>query len=464
MLGTPPSVALLLTVGFIVFLFWRDFHEARNVTGALWIPLMWVLLIGSRSIGQWLDILGVPLGNGSSTDEGNPIDALVFFGLIVAGLLVLNQRQLNLSEIFRNNGWLVAFLAFCFIAIIWSDFPFVAFKRWIKVLGHPIMALILFTEPDPEEALTTLIRRSAYVLVPFSVLFIKYYEGIGRKFDEWTGLATNRGVATNKNGLGCICLVLGFFFFLYFLRVWRAERTRARRNEILLIGGFLFWIWWLLWKAHSMTSLLSLVIGMILMVGLGSRFLNKRLIGLYLVLAVVALAVAELGFGIFEQIVDLTGHSTTVAGRENLWGELLAFHTNPIFGVGFESFWLGDRLQALWEAHFWHPTEAHNGYLETYLNLGLIGLFILLGLIIATFRKIRLDLLANPEWGRFRLGFLIAIVLYNWTEASFKGLSLLWFAFYIIALDYPKPEYETVMESGEASDPEDVELIVQNRL
>ena len=58
----------------------------------------------------------------------------------------------------------MAFLLYCFIAILWSDFPFVALKRWIKMLGHPIMALILLTEPDSDEAFVRLMKRSAYVL------------------------------------------------------------------------------------------------------------------------------------------------------------------------------------------------------------------------------------------------------------------------------------------------------------
>ncbi len=89
--------------------------------------------------------------------------------------------------------------------------------------------------------------------------------------------------------------------------------------------------------------------------------------------------VAELSFGIFEKIADLTGHESTLMGRAELWGELLALHTNPIFGVGFESFWLGDNANPIWDVRWWHVDEAHNGYLEVYLDLGLVGLFLLWG-------------------------------------------------------------------------------------
>jgi len=466
-LHLPPPVALLATVCFVVFLFRRDLRQHANVTGALWIPLLWVLLIGSRSVVQWLHVFGLAaLG---STEEGNPLDALIYFTLTVAGLCVLNKRQVDIAEVIRNNAWLMAFLLYCFIAIVWSDYPFVSFKRWIKILGHPIIALVLFTEPDFEEAVARLMKRAAYVLVPFSILLIKYYPEIGRSFDQWTGLPANNGVGENKNVLGCISFILSFFLFWHFLKTWHSERSVARRNELRLTGVLLVMIGWLISKAHSATSFLSLAIGIIVMVVLGRPWLNKRIIGVYAILAIVVLIVAQSAFGIFERIVEFTGHNATIIGRAELWRQLLALHTNPIFGVGFESFWLGDRLTLLREGRPWQPNEAHNGYLEIYLNLGAIGLLMLAGLIIATFRKIRLELLRNFNWGRLRLGFLVAVVLYNWTEAAFKGLSLVWFVFYIIAMDYPRREYGSVLEPSEVvGSEEEMELAydtdsIQNR-
>src|SRR5207249_4497038 len=191
---------------------------------------------------------------------GSPLDAWFFFVFIAAGFCVLTRRQVSLSEIVQNNGWLIAFALYCFISIAWSDFPFVAFKRWIKILGHPIMVLIVLTEPDPEEALRRLMKRCAYVVVPVSILFIKYYPELGRAYDAWSGLPTISGIAINKNLLGADCLILGFFFFWHLLQTWQTKRNTWRRKELRLIVGFLIAIWWLLSQAQSATSLISLSI------------------------------------------------------------------------------------------------------------------------------------------------------------------------------------------------------------
>jgi O-antigen ligase len=154
--------------------------------------------------------------------------------------------------------------------------------------------------------------------------------------------------------------------------------------------------------------------------------------------------------GISGRFSEALGRGSGLSGRTELWTHLLELHTNPIVGTGFESFWLGERLKQLEGIFFFIPNEAHNGYLETYLTLGLVGVFLLVGLFIATFRKIRLDLFRNFEWGRYRLGFFAAVVVYNWTEAAFKTLSAVWIVFYIIAMDYPRTYLTTTESSGEA--------------
>jgi exopolysaccharide production protein ExoQ len=453
-LHLPQRLALFLTLAFIVFLFRRDIREKPDVTGALWLPVLWLVLTCSRSFTQWLNIFGLHVSGAASAEEGSPVDAFFYLALAITGYCVLIKRQVHLSEIVLNNGWLIAFVLYCFISITWSDIPFSSFKRWIKILTHPIMALIVLTEPDLEEALTRLMKRCAYVVVPVSICWIKYYPQLGRGYSEW-GAQVNKGIAMDKNALGADCLILGFFFFWHLLQTWRTERNTRRRNELLLIAGFLIGIWWLLSMAHSATSTICLFVAILMVVFVGIRSINKNFIGTYVLAALVLLAAAELAFGISGRLSENLGRGSGLTGRTELWERALKFQPNPFLGAGFESFWTGERRERIAELYNkWAPNGAHNGYLETYLNLGLIGLSILIGVFIATFWKIRPELFRNFEWGRYRLGFFAAVLLHGWTEGTFT-YGPLWFAFYIIALDYPRTHLTTVRPSVEITGPEE---------
>jgi hypothetical protein len=204
----PRSLATLLTFAFIFVLLSWDSRKQEGISRALWLPVLWLAIIGSRFVSQWIN-----LGN-YGNDEGTLIDALYFLTLIIAGMCILIRRGVAVVELIRNNSWLAAFFFYSFLAIMWSDFPFISFKRWIKTLGHPIMALIILTDPHPVNAFQTVMKRCSYLMMPLSVLFIKYYPEYGRGFDFWSGMAYNNGITLQKNSLGNLCMI--FFMFYCF--------------------------------------------------------------------------------------------------------------------------------------------------------------------------------------------------------------------------------------------------------
>src|SRR6516165_76699 len=116
LVGVPPPIALVGTLGFVFFLFWRDIRQRPNVTGAIWLPIIWVVLMGSRSVGAWLNLSGLKISG--SLEEGSPLDGVVYLTLILAGLYVLTKRQVSLSCIFQNNAWIMAFVLYCLIAVL----------------------------------------------------------------------------------------------------------------------------------------------------------------------------------------------------------------------------------------------------------------------------------------------------------------------------------------------------------
>lgn len=444
----PSQLALALCLAFSFVLLRRDVKQQKDVSSAVWIPCLWLLILGSRSLSQWLN-LGTPVTADAMLD-GSPTDRAVYFGLMTSALIVVWRRRLAWGETLWNNPWLLCFLVYCAVSVLWSDFPFVSFKRWFKSLGDPLMVLVLFSELHPAAAVASVLRRCAFVLVPLSVMFIKYYPHLGRMYDDWSGLAFYTGVTTNKNLLGYLLLVFGLLFLCTLItkRV-PADKTQkaAQRIETGITVLFLVLIAWLFRMADSQTPLVALFAASGVVLGLWLPPV-RRYFGSFAVATLLIGGLLQLFFNLSEVVITSAGRDTTLTGRTDIWVAVLELVENPLAGAGFQSFWLGERLEKMWALFpVFRPNQAHNGYIEMYLNLGWIGLFLFSGLLVASYRTVRERLMratstaeTKPEdliLAKFGIGYLVAYVLYNVTEAIFQPLNFMFIIFLTTAVRYP---------------------------
>ena len=60
----------------------------------------------------------------------------------------------------------------------------------------------------------------------------------------------------------------------------------------------------------------------------------------------------------------------------------------------------------------------------------------LVGVIISTIRKSARTLFTDFDYGRFRMALLVVIIVYNFTEATFKGVAFLNSMFLLVAVEY----------------------------
>jgi hypothetical protein len=137
-------------------------------------------------------------------------------------------------------------------------------------------------------------------------------------------------------------------------------------------------------------------------------------------------------------VVHSLGRNTTLTGRTDIWADLFQMDFSPWLGTGFESFWLGPRLDFLWRKYYFHPNQAHNGYIETYLNLGWIGVGLLVFLFVSGYRSVVSAYRQDPRVGSLRLAFLVVAAVYNVTEASFKVMHPVWIAFFLAITTVPQ--------------------------
>jgi O-antigen ligase len=280
-------------------------------------------------------------------------------------------------------------------------------------------------------------------------VLIKYFEA-GVMYDDWTGERMVVGLTEDKNMLGQVCLVFGLIYLWDLLLVWKDGFSKGNRIILITDMFLLFVAMYLLKKSHSMTSLVCLTFGYVVLLSTRYSFFLKR-IGLYIIIGSLALLVLNDIFDLYGTILVALGKDPTMTGRTDIWKVLLSFAGNPWFGTGYESFWTGDRLYQIQEIR--HIDEAHNGYLEIYLNTGLVGLSLFSIFLFSAYRRCREVVRLRPEYGRFAMAFFFTGMLYNCAEAAFKGLCILFFVFLTIGLRLPETNDERVVYGARAHAP-----------
>jgi O-antigen ligase len=182
----------------------------------------------------------------------------------------------------------------------------------------------------------------------------------------------------------------------------------------------------------------------------GSSFVRKnaKSLGTILVVTVTSAIVLDQLFNLRELIVTSLGRDMTLTDRTFIWQDLLAMPINPIFGVGYDTFWLGERLEFFARKHL--VAEAHNGYIEAYLEVGVIGCFLMLGVIFSGFARARAHLAdaATASYGRLQLTVIAVFLTYNVTESAYKVTMLMAFTLILALLQRPGLEQPVARDSA----------------
>jgi len=418
------------------------------------MPVIWASIIGSKPLSVWLGLTPPSSASAGLSDDAL-LDKALYIFLIFGGMVVLSKRRLNWQAIFRSNRWLFIFFLYLGASIIWADSPFTSLKRWIKDVGNIVMALVVLTEEDPVQSVRAFFARCACILIPLSVLIVKYYPHISRRYSDWADKILFVGISTDKNmfAMTLYCCALGLFW------MWLQARDGLAGNRdkkaywtyavLLLLTG------WLLVKAGSSTALTCVMVGGGILLAMRFPAIRSRVskLGTYsFTAASVTLILKATGLWtlIVTTFAHMVGRDPSFHGRTDIWQALLKEDINPFLGVGYYSFWSPERARRLSAKYFYTLNEAHNGYLETYLNSGVIGVLLLVVVVIWAARWIKKDVLTGASYGALRLGFLLPAIFYGMSEAVFNRLSMLWFVLLLVMLEPPRRLQEAESKVAEA--------------
>lgn len=443
----PPKLALLIALAFIVFVFIAERKRNVEVSPALFWVLLWCLVASSRPVGVWLYLLGVPVLGSDDPTEGS-LPERVFYGtLMLIGVFFLVRRTIDRTALGRDNIWILLLFFYMGVSIVWSDYPIVSFKRLVKSFGAMIMALVVLTEANPMEAVSAVLRRCAYVHIPLSLMVIKYFRDIGVSF-SYFGETSWVGIATSKNTLGQVAAISALYF------IWEWLRNAGNKEGRVIRALYIVMSLWLLKGADdsvSMTSVTVFSLCLFLFWRL-QRYKTRPLQGgrFFVVMSVTILGMlvffithALVHFSedsLFGGVVKALGRDMTFTGRTEIWHDVFQVASrSPLVGVGYGAFWIGRLANIPWtEQMTWTLGQAHSGYVDTYLQLGWVGVCLLFAVILSAIPQIIRSFYVDFEYGRFRMTFFLVILFVNITESTFlRGEHFLWFLFLLTAISVP---------------------------
>jgi O-antigen ligase len=195
---------------------------------------------------------------------------------------------------------------------------------------------------------------------------------------------------------------------------------------------------WLFSLADSMTALACFALGLVVL--LVVEFVRVPFVVHALVASVIAVPAMVLFVGL-GAVLTLLGRDPTLTDRTLIWELLISLAPNTQIGAGFENFWLGPRLIRIWSLYTWQPNQAHNGYVEIFLNLGWIGIGLIAILLSVGYHTVATGLRRSPSTGNLMLAYFVVAVVYNFTEAAlFRMMTPTWIALLLAITRVPGME------------------------
>ena len=166
-----------------------------------------------------------------------------------------------------------------------------------------------------------------------------------------------------------------------------AKIEPSARNIYFGFFGLLF-LFLVLTKCRSATGAVPVTLGVIWFASQPTRnIFVGSLIGFWALATVVFLCVVtDFNPITANQDVLLLGRAeetgSSLTGRLPLWEDLSAYVVRkPMQGYGFGAFWTPKHIYEIAVSQEWVISEAHSSYLDTALQLGIIGAVLLLSLI-----------------------------------------------------------------------------------
>lgn len=343
--------------------------------------------------------------------SASPILLLLQLGVLALTFLLICTQWQRFIYVASKRKFLWAIIALVIASVLWTTVPDLTSRRSIIFLATTCFGFYLAARYPLKEQMRLLAWALGIAIVLnfiYTLAFPAFAIEGGDHQGSW------RGIYPQKNVLGRLMVLsaLNFLFLAFDSRSYR---------YLMWIGFFCSII--LLILSNSKTALVIFLL-LIILVPLyrALRWNYSFVIPFFTILLLVSGIITILLVGNADTILTALGRDVTLTGRTGIWAVVInKIGKHPWLGYGYLGFWRGlegDSADIWYETYFLSP-NAHNGFLDLALDLGLIGV----GLFFLSFFK---SCWRSLVWLRLNRGiegvvpiiYLTYLFLYNITEST----------------------------------------------
>ena len=377
---------------------------ARNPSTFDWIVAVFLVAV---QVGAAAAVVAVFFESDPTRVERHPVNTVCVAASLACIVIASSFVYRDIARLLARNMAVLAYVTLVVTSVAWSIHPDLTFRRSIGVILSILVAAYL-TVRFGEKARMRVFSFIFAILGIGSLLFVAAYPDYGILLGQW------RGVFDHKNTLGSI-MAIAIFTELYLLVLgnWRP----------IWRFGLLSIYFIMLILSQSVTSLL---VAVIYLVGTAVYSVGKhdKLAGL-VVAIILGLPLLLLQLGLWynaDFLLSLLGKNPTLTGRTDLWLAVLdLIKGSPLLGWGYMAAWVptDPQIAAIIQELHWSVSSAHSAYLDVTLQLGLVGLGLLLMIIAIAWQRARACCRKGVlPLGWFSLLFIVGALFYSISESG----------------------------------------------
>lgn len=374
---------------------------------------------------QIADFDELELSTEVATSAGsNIVNQLFWFAGTAIGLLAIwPQARTRLGGLVMANPWLFALAVFGMISTLWALNPQIALRRSIQ------QGMVIFCIAAAVGGATSIERLLRMIYLGFALALVVHLIALPLPASyDWRHAF--RGFFSDKNGLGALAAVA---------ILWGGAIRGILQSKIARMANLAYLGAWLailvLTLSKTSMALVIIVPAIYLALVLVSRS-TKLGVGIYFVLLPLILG-SLLSFVIFGvgiapmELAAMISPDVTFTGRTNIWEFVLeALHNHWLLGYGFHSFWSigADSPNLAAQEHFIRfLNQAHNGFLDLILSVGLVGLGLFTAAVVQGAASATRTYRTLPVVHRLCWTLIIFALIHNMSESSLlRGFSPQW--------------------------------------